>query len=134
MRPLLMLHAELGIELSQTLFVGPNVLLVEGPCDVLYLEVFSEALKGRGREGLDGRLAVTPAGGIAKLPAFVTLLGANKLNTIVLVDSSNGEHATVKRSTSDDHSWREALHSRGLHAVNISPGWLGVTRSWSIES
>ncbi|OZF42530.1 hypothetical protein CH291_26080 [Rhodococcus sp. 14-1411-2a] len=91
------LHAALGIELSQTLFVGPNVLLVEGPGDVLYLEVLSQTLKAAGRVGLDDRLVVTPAGGIAKLPAFVTLLGANKLNTIVLVDSSSTDVAPIAR-------------------------------------
>lgn len=91
------LHAALGIELSQTLFVGPNVLLVEGPGDVLYLEVLSQALKSEGRVGLDDRLVITPAGGIAKLPAFVTLLGANKLNTVVLVDSSSTDVAPVAR-------------------------------------
>lgn len=31
------LHAALGVELTQTLFVGPNVLLVEGPSDLIYL-------------------------------------------------------------------------------------------------
>lgn len=91
------LHASLGIELSQTLFVGPNVLLVEGPGDVLYLEVLSEALKAKGRTGLDDRFVITPAGGVAKLPAFVTLLGANKLNTVVLVDSSTTEIAPIER-------------------------------------
>lgn len=91
------LHAALGIELSQTLFVGPNVLLVEGPGDVLYLEVLSEALKSKGKPGLDDRLVITPAGGISKLPAFVTLLGANKLNTIVLVDSTGTDLAPIKR-------------------------------------
>lgn len=91
------LHAALGVELSQTLFVGPHVLLVEGPGDVLYLEVLSAALKKANRTGLDERLVVTPAGGIAKLPAFVALLGANKLNTVVLVDSSGGDKATFDR-------------------------------------
>jgi predicted ATP-dependent endonuclease of OLD family len=91
------LHASLGIELSQTLFVGPNVLLVEGPGDVLYLEVLSDALKAKGRVGLDDRFVITPAGGVAKLPAFVTLLGANKLNTVVLVDSSTTELAPIQR-------------------------------------
>lgn len=91
------LHAALGIELSQTLFVGPEVLLVEGPGDVLFLEVLSETLKNKGRVGLDDRLVITPAGGIAKLPAFVTLLGANKLNTIVLVDSSSTDVAPIAR-------------------------------------
>lgn len=91
------LHAALGIELSQTLFVGPNVLLVEGPGDVLYLEVLSQALKAKSRTGLDERLVITPAGGIAKLPAFVTLLGSNKLNTVVLVDSSSTDLAPINR-------------------------------------
>ncbi len=91
------LHASLGIELSQTLFVGPNVLLVEGPGDVLYLEVLSDALKAKGRVGLDDRFVITPAGGVAKLPAFVTLLGANKLNTVVLIDSSTTELAPIQR-------------------------------------
>jgi hypothetical protein len=82
------LHAALGIELSQTLFVGPNVLLVEGPSDLAYLEVLSSVLTEEGRTGLDDRWVITPAGGVGKLPAFITLLGANKLNTVVLADSS----------------------------------------------
>lgn len=91
------LHATLGIELSQTLFVAPNVLLVEGPGDVLYLEVLSEALKSQKRHGLDDRLVITPAGGIAKLPAFIALLGSNKLNTIALIDSASNDGAGVRR-------------------------------------
>lgn len=91
------LHAALGVELSQTLFVGPNVLLVEGPGDVLYLEVLSEALKAKSGRGLNDQLVITPAGGIAKLPAFVTLLGANKLNTVVLVDSSSTDLAPIRK-------------------------------------
>lgn len=91
------LHATLGIELSQTLFVGPNVLLVEGPGDLLYLEVLSEALKAQNRQGLNDKLVITPAGGIAKLPAFIGLLGSNKLNTIALVDSSSSDASSVRR-------------------------------------
>lgn len=91
------IHAALGIELSQTLFVGPDVLLVEGPGDLVYLEVLSQALKSAGREGLDDKWVITPAGGIAKLPAFVTLLGANKLNTVVLIDSSSKDLVPVQR-------------------------------------
>lgn len=81
------LHAALGIELAQTLFVAPNTLLVEGPSDLVYLEVLSNVLKSKGREGLDERWAIAPAGGASKLPAFVTLLGANHLNAVVLADS-----------------------------------------------
>jgi predicted ATPase len=91
------LHAALGIELSQTLFVGPDVLLVEGPAELAYLEVLSTVLKAATRTGLDDGWVITPAGGAGKLPAFVTLLGANRLNTVVLVDSSVTDTTTVDR-------------------------------------
>lgn len=91
------LHAALGVELSQTLFVGPDVLLVEGPAEVAYLEVLSSVLKAADRPGLDSRWVITPAGGAGKLPAFVTMLGANKLNTVVLADSSITDTATIDR-------------------------------------
>ena len=45
------LHAALGVELTQTLFVGPNVLLVEGPSDVIYLQYLSEQLIKAGKTG-----------------------------------------------------------------------------------
>jgi predicted ATP-dependent endonuclease of OLD family len=42
------LQGALGYELSQSLFVGEHTLLVEGPSDVLYLQVFSNKLKSLG--------------------------------------------------------------------------------------
>ncbi len=81
------LHAALGIELAQTLYVAPDVLLVEGPSDLIYFEVLSAALQAKGRAGLDSRWAVVPVGGASKLPAFLTLLGANKLNVAIVADS-----------------------------------------------
>jgi AAA domain, putative AbiEii toxin, Type IV TA system/AAA ATPase domain len=94
------LHAALGVELAQTLFVAPDTLLVEGPSDVIYLEVLSNALRADGREGLDERWAVAPVGGAGKLAPFLTLLGANKLNVAVLADSSLQNSASIKALTS----------------------------------
>lgn len=91
------LHAAMGIDLAQTLFVAPNTLVVEGPSDIIYLEVLSQALMDQGREGLDPRWATAPVGGIAKLPAFVTLFGANKLNIAVLADASLNDHDSIQR-------------------------------------
>lgn len=91
------LHAAMGIELAQTLFVAPDTLVVEGPSDVVYLEVFSDALAAEGRAGLNPRWAVAPIGGVTKLPAFVTLLGANKLNIAVLADSSLNDAEAIKK-------------------------------------
>lgn len=91
------LMAAMGVDLTQTLWVGPNVLLVEGPADVVYLNYLSGVLQGEGREGLDPRWVITPAGGITKLPAFLSLFGANKMNVAVLTDSSSKDVQTVQR-------------------------------------
>lgn len=91
------LHAAIGVDLAQTLFVAPNTLVVEGPSDIVYLEVLSQALVQEGRTGLDERWAVAPIGGISKLPAFVTLLGANRLNIAVLADSALTDDDAIRR-------------------------------------
>jgi energy-coupling factor transporter ATP-binding protein EcfA2 len=44
------LQAALGYELAQTLFIGPDCLLVEGPSDLIYLQVLGEAVRGAGGE------------------------------------------------------------------------------------
>lgn len=89
------LHAALGIELTQTLFVGPNVLLVEGPSDVIYLQYLSDQLIKAGKSGLDERWVLVPGGGITKLAAFLTLFGANQMTVAVLVDSSVKNNKTI---------------------------------------
>lgn len=89
------LHAALGIELTQSLFVGPEVLFVEGPSDVVYLQFLSDQVKSDGGEGLDDRWVLVPGGGITKLPAFLTLFGANQLTVAVLTDSSASNSAAI---------------------------------------
>lgn len=91
------LHAALGVELTQTLFVGPNVLLVEGPSDVIYLQYLSEQLIKTGKTGLDDRWVLVPGGGISKLAAFLTLFGANQMKVCVLADSSAQNNKTIGR-------------------------------------
>jgi hypothetical protein len=83
------LQAALGYELVQTLFVGPDNLVVEGPSDLLYLTTMSEHLRNEGREGLDPRWVIVPVGGIDKIPTFIALLGAH-LNVAVVLDSAAG--------------------------------------------
>src|SRR5262249_3692122 len=90
------LQAALGYDLAQTLFVGPNCLLVEGPSDLLYLPLPSQALAGKGRTPLDERWVITPVGGASNLVTFVSLLGSNQLNVAVLMDSSRAEQQRVR--------------------------------------
>ena len=58
------LQRVLGYEIAQTLFIGKNTLIVEGPSDVLYMKWFSQALQQSGREYLDHRWVVATCGGI----------------------------------------------------------------------
>ena len=49
------LQASLGFEITQSLFIGPRSLLVEGPSDLLYLLWFRRRLQALGRVSLDKR-------------------------------------------------------------------------------
>jgi hypothetical protein len=87
----------MGIEMTQTLFIGEHTLLLEGPSDLIYLDVLSDLTESRQLTGLDPRWVKTPIGGSGKLSTFVTLLGANKLHVAVLIDSSTKDTWAVKR-------------------------------------
>lgn len=103
------LLAAMGIELTQTLFVGENSLLLEGPSDLMYCDVLTEALALQGRVGLDPRWVKIPIGGSGKLSTFATLLGANKLNVAVVIDSSTKDAGAIKRLRENDQLNRRAL-------------------------
>ena len=89
----------MGFEVTQTLFIGKNTLLVEGPSDVLYLQAASTALKAAGRTYLAPHWAICPSGGIDKVLPFVRLFYGNKLNIGVLTDFERGQ----KRKLEDLH-------------------------------
>ena len=81
------LQGALGYEIHQTLFIGPNSLVVEGISDFLYLRTVSEALHAAGKEGLSPEWTITPVGGSGNVPTFVALIGAQSgMNTAVLID------------------------------------------------
>ena len=90
------LQAALGYDLTQTLFVGKNVLLVEGPSDLLYIKWASRMLEESGREGLDSRWVITPSGGISKVGTFMRLFGSNDLNVAILTDFHKGIKSHVR--------------------------------------
>ena len=80
------LQAALGWEIHQTLFIGPNCLVVEGVSDLLYIRAISETLQSDGREGLSADWTITPVGGFDKVSTFVALIGAQpgiRLATLV---------------------------------------------------
>ena len=91
------LQGALGYEISQTLFVGQDTLLVEGPSDILYIQALSNELRNRGRTGLDSRWTLCPSGGIDKIMPFVSLFSGNDLHVAVLSDEASGDKGKVRR-------------------------------------
>jgi predicted ATP-dependent endonuclease of OLD family len=85
------LQGALGYEITQTLFVGKNTLLVEGPGDLLYLSALSRALKAKGRPSLDKRWTICPAGGIDKIQSFVSLFAGAKLRIAAITDFAKSD-------------------------------------------
>jgi hypothetical protein len=81
----------MGFEVTQTLVIGKNTLLVEGPSDILYLQAASAALKAAKRAHLSAQWAICPSGGIDKVLPFVRLFYGNKLNVAVLTDFDRGQ-------------------------------------------
>ncbi len=91
------LQGALGYEIYQTLFIGPNSLVVEGVSDLLYIQTVSGYLQAKGRVGLDSRWTITPVGGSDKVPTFVALIGSQKnLNVATLVDFQKGNQQLIE--------------------------------------
>lgn len=90
------LQGALGYEITQSLFVGEHTLLLEGPGDILYIQALSDALKRRGRPGLDQRWTMCPAGGIDKIRPFVAMFAGNALHIAVLSDQATGDKRKVE--------------------------------------
>ena len=106
------LQAALGYELTQSLFVGENTLLVEGPGDILYIQALSDALRQQKRVGLDERWIMCPAGGIDKIRPFASLFAGNDLNIAVLSDQAAGDRRKI-----DDLRKAEILKAGQFHTI-----------------
>jgi predicted ATPase len=88
------LATAIGYQLLRPLAFGPDTLVVDGPAELLYLEVMSGFLRDTGHEFLDPRWVLVPAGGLDGLPAMAALVGA-PLDVAVLLDLGTG-HRRVR--------------------------------------
>jgi predicted ATP-dependent endonuclease of OLD family len=81
------LQGALGYDIAQTLFLGPNTLIVEGVSDLWYLQMMSALLEEHGRAGLSPKWTITPVGGAERVPAFAALVGSQSgMNVATLID------------------------------------------------
>lgn len=91
------LQGALGFDIYQTLFVGPDSLVVEGVSDLLYLQAVSSLLQRKGEPGLDTKWTITPVGGSDKVPTFVAMIGAkSRMHVAVLVDFQKKDQQTIE--------------------------------------
>ena len=91
------LQGALGYEIHQTLFIGPNSLIVEGVSDLLYIQTISALLQRRGETGLSGKWTITPVGGIGNVSTFVALIGAQEdMNLAVLIDYHKRDQQAIE--------------------------------------
>jgi hypothetical protein len=91
------LQGALGYDIYQTLFVGPNSLIVEGVSDLLYLQTISALLTSEGRTSLSGKWTITPVGGADKVPTFVALMGAQRgMKIATLLDIQKKDRQTIE--------------------------------------
>lgn len=93
-RTLFPIQAALGYSLSQSLFVGPNNLIVEGVTDFWMLSSASSYLESIGKTGLPDDITLTPAGGAQKIPYMVALLTSEYLKVLVLFDEEKQSRTT----------------------------------------
>jgi hypothetical protein len=90
------LHAAINYELAQALVTGRHCLLVDGPSDLLYLQLLSQACQDAGLCGLDPRWVVTPVGGADKMTAFASLHGSPALNIAALIGADPRDQQRIK--------------------------------------
>ena len=91
------LQGALGYEIYQTLFIGPNNLVVEGVSDLLYIQTISTLLQEKGEQGLSSDWTITPVGGADKVPTFVALIGAQRHTKVaVLIDYQKRDQQSIQ--------------------------------------
>lgn len=110
------LQGKLGFDAAQTFFVGPYVVVVEGPTEKALFDWFSSQLERKDREALDLRWAVCPAEGAPKITSFVTLFRGRGLRIAVLADYHEGQKNSMNK-----------LKDSGL----LEPGHLLLTRQFT---
>ena len=91
------LQSALGYDIAQTLFIGPNCLIVEGVSDLIYLSSITDILAKNKRVELSDSWTITPVGGSNRVTTFVSLLRSQKkINVATLIDFQKRDQQTIE--------------------------------------
>lgn len=92
------LQAAIGHNLSQSLFVKPNSLVVQEVADCWVITKVSDFLnKNKGETGLNPNISVIPAGAANKVSFLASFLSSERLNVNVLFAEHGGSYTEIKR-------------------------------------
>lgn len=86
-------HAALGLTVSDTLLLGCNPILVEGPSDQIYLSLIKRFLSGTGDLKSSKEIVFIPTGGVKGMSPVSKLVASrdNDLPTVLLDSDKAGE-------------------------------------------
>ncbi len=96
---MLPLQEALGYDLAQSLFFHKKNLVMEGLTDYWYIEAASKLLQDSGETGLDENITIMPANCASKVVYFATILHAQNLKVVALLDSDSEGDLAAKQDT-----------------------------------
>lgn len=92
------IQSAMGIDITQTLYIRPEALLVEGPSDLIYITLASQIISNsyKDKENLSDKWTIIPIGGIDKVIPLINVLNANNLKIAIFMDVSEHHDQRVK--------------------------------------
>ena len=96
---LLPLQEALGYDLAQSLFSQNRNFVVEGLTDYWYITAVADLFEEAGQTALGSNVSIIPAGSASKIVYFATILQAQNLKVVALLDSDQaGDNAASQDS------------------------------------
>ena len=93
---LLPLQAALGYGITQSLFIAPDCIVVEGTSDRFFLQKVSEKLISEKRVGLSPRWIIAPACGVGRVASFIRFIVPQQdINVVALLDSQKDRKGDI---------------------------------------
>lgn len=96
------LQGVLGYDLINTLFLGPQCLLLEGKSDMIYIQIISDILNDEDRTSLSHKWTLVPVGGADNIPTFVSLFAGNNLELGVFMDDDENTEQKLESISDRD--------------------------------